>query len=270
MKSLAQKSAIVFCFIMAFFLGCVILREPWLFFGVFMISGTVAAIYFAVIKRKKFKAVAIVVIFGLVGLFGHNLYQTVNQWIEPKMVQAATESAPIQTPAPTEQPAVEENSSVVEAPCVYQDRYPSKVLQWCHLVEYYAEKKGMDPLLIAAVIVQESGGDSHAGLTVQTLNGVEYHTSGSGAVGLMQVMPKDGISGTFTNAYGVPYFSDRPTVAELYDSPDLQIEWGIHILRDNVDLYGDIREALYHYGPLDVGYKYADQVLAIYKSIRGE
>ena len=235
---------------MVFFIGCLILGEPWLFFGVFMITGFVAAIYFAVVTREKFKAVAVVTVFGLVGLFGHNMYGKVSQLLEPRIVQAATEEV-----TEIQNTVTEDNSSPVEVPCIYQDRYPAKVVQWCHLIEASAEKYGMDALLIAADMLQESGGDP-------------VIMSSSGAVGLMQVMPRDGIAAGFQCING-PCFANRPTIEELKD-PAFNIDFGVKYLSGLVDKWGDIREALYHYGPMDVGYSYADQVLALYKSIRGE
>jgi len=243
MKTFAIKAAIIFCIIAAFFLGCLILGEPWLFFGVFMIIGFVAALFFALVKGEKFKAVAVVTVFGLVGLFGHNMYAKANLLLEPRVVLAASEET-----SQTQNTAVEEAPPPVEAPCVYQDRYPAKVAQWCHLIEASAEKYGMDALLIAADILQESGGQPEV-------------ISSSGAVGLMQVMPRDGISASFMCING-PCFANRPTIEELKD-PAFNIDFGVRYLSGLVEKWGDIREALYHYGPMDVGYSYADKVLAI-------
>jgi len=80
----------------------------------------------------------------------------------------------------------------------------------------------------------------------------------------MQVMPKDGIAATFV-CKGRPCFSDRPTIAELRD-PAYNIEYGTRLLKGLVKKSGgDLREALRQYGPINVGYSYADTVLALYR-----
>ena len=93
----------------------------------------------------------------------------------PLTVSAATEEV--------QNAAVQETHSS-NATCKFQERYPTKILPWCSLIETAADKYGMDALLIAAVMLQESGGQPEV-------------MSGSGAVGLMQVMPRDGIAATF-------------------------------------------------------------------------
>jgi hypothetical protein len=64
-------------------------------------------------------------------------------------------------------------------------------------------------------------------------------------------------------------FSARPTCAELKD-PNTNIGWAVHYLatlhaRNNADW----RQALYRYGPMDVGYRYADLVLSHYARAKG-
>ena len=90
--------------------------------------------------------------------------------------------------------------------------------------------------------------------------------SESGAVGLMQVMPNDGIAASFLCANG-PCFAGRPSTQELLD-PGFNINFGTKMLAGLVEKYGSTRDALTAYGPYDVGYGYADLVLAIYDSIR--
>jgi soluble lytic murein transglycosylase-like protein len=107
--------------------------------------------------------------------------------------------------------------------------------------------------LIAAVILQESGGNSMA-------------YSSSGAVGLMQVMPRDGLAAQFQCVNG-PCFASRPAIAELQD-PAYNIEYGTRMLAGLVSRTGEVREALKAYGPMDRGYSYADTVLAIYENYR--
>jgi len=130
-------------------------------------------------------------------------------------------------------------------------RYPESIRRWCNLIERYAGEENMDPRLIAAVILQESGGDPQA-------------YSYSGAVGLMQVMPRDGLAANFICSGG-PCFSSRPTMEELFD-PEFNISYGTRMLGGLVRKYGDVREALYSYGPHDVGYYYADLVLGIFNA----
>jgi soluble lytic murein transglycosylase-like protein len=135
--------------------------------------------------------------------------------------------------------------------CAVSASYPASVRQWCGAIETYARQHQLDPNLVAAVMQQESGGDAGA-------------YSSSGAVGLLQVMPSDGIAATFYCSAG-PCFSGRPSTQELLN-PDFNISYGVKMLAGLVNRYQDVREALRSYGPLDVGYSYADTVLAIYQS----
>lgn len=135
--------------------------------------------------------------------------------------------------------------------CTVSENYPQSIRQWCQLITSYASKNNLHPDLLAGLIWQESGG-----------NPVAY--SKSGAVGLMQVMPKDGLAAAFTCPNG-PCFKDRPTIAQLQD-PEFNIAYGSRMLSDLVSQHGSLREALKRYGPMDVGYYYADKVLAIYQT----
>jgi soluble lytic murein transglycosylase-like protein len=112
------------------------------------------------------------------------------------------------------------------------------------LIDKYAAETELPAALIAAVMWQESGGDPDA-------------YSYSGAVGLLQVMPRDGI------AEGFGVFGNRPTINELQD-PEFNVKYGTGMLAGLVNKYGSYRDALLHYGPMNVGYYYADKVLAIY------
>lgn len=135
--------------------------------------------------------------------------------------------------------------------CSVSGNYPENIKQWCNLITEYSRKNDLDPDLIAALVWQESGG-----------NAIAY--SRSGAVGLMQVMPKDGIAATFQCPNG-PCFASRPSIKELQD-PNFNIKYGTGMLAGLVNRYGDVREALKYYGPSNVGYYYADKVLGIYKN----
>jgi len=140
-----------------------------------------------------------------------------------------------------------------ENQCDVSDKYPESIRQWCSLITKYANEKNISPDLIAALIWQESGGDK-----------LSY--SNSGAVGLMQIMSRDGIAATFMCANG-PCFSSRPMIEELQD-PEFNIRYGINMLAGLIERKGSIREALVAYGPMDVGYYYADKVLAIYEQYK--
>jgi soluble lytic murein transglycosylase-like protein len=139
---------------------------------------------------------------------------------------------------------------VANSSCRLSTNFPADILQWCQLITAKAELSGLAPDLIAALIWQESGGDPLA-----------YSTSG--AVGLMQVMPRDGVATNFTCVNG-PCFASRPTIEELQD-PEFNVQYGADMLAGLIKRSGSLREALKAYGPMDVGYYYADKVLAIYK-----
>jgi len=137
--------------------------------------------------------------------------------------------------------------------CQVSLSYPMEILQWCRIITEEAIRAELPPNLIAAVMLQESGGDSSA-------------YSASGAVGLMQVMPRDGIAAEFECING-PCFTSRPTIEELLE-PGYNIEYGSQMLSGLVARQGSFREALKAYGPMDVDYSYADRVLSIYEIYR--
>ncbi|WP_299024816.1 transglycosylase SLT domain-containing protein [uncultured Thermanaerothrix sp.] len=179
------------------------------------------------------------------------------RWIaSPSLtVQAAGEEMAALTPTPvpeTEAGATSETETG-ERDCSISLRFPDKVRRWCSLIERYAAENGLDPNLIAAVILQESGGNPEA-------------YSKSGAVGLMQVMPRDGLAASFMCKNG-PCFASRPSMEELFD-PEFNIAYGTRMLAGLIQRTGDVREALRAYGPINVGYYYADIVLRIYETYR--
>ena len=167
----------------------------------------------------------------------------------PQVVQADTEeqarqaemAAPVAEMPPAENPDG----------CALPVSYPEAIHQWCQPINQAAAYYGLDPRLIAAVMLQESGGHPDA-------------YSKSGAVGLMQVMPRDGLAADFMCANG-PCFSSRPSMEELFD-PQFNIDFGAMMLSGLISKYGDNREGLRAYGPMDSGYHYADLVLAIYNN----
>jgi soluble lytic murein transglycosylase-like protein len=133
--------------------------------------------------------------------------------------------------------------------------FSNSIQQWKEIIEHSAINLNLDANLIASVILQESGGDPQA-------------YSSSGAVGLMQVMPRDGLAAGFI-CDGIPCFQSRPSMQELYD-PHFNIEYGSRMLNGLINKYGDWREALRVYGPMDVGYEYADLVLLIKNNVQNE
>jgi soluble lytic murein transglycosylase-like protein len=140
------------------------------------------------------------------------------------------------------------SSSQPSGDCTLKPSYPASVRQWCALIQHHATEQNLDPNLVAAVILEESGGDSQA-------------YSKSGAVGLMQVMPNDGIASSFTCG-DHPCFTNRPNTSQLLD-PEFNIEYGTRLLNSLVQRNGNLRDALKAYGPIDVGYSYADAVISI-------
>ncbi len=137
--------------------------------------------------------------------------------------------------------------------CPLASAYPDSIRRWCGWIDQYARQYGLDTNLVAAVMLQESGGNPDA-------------YSGSGAVGLMQVMPRDGIAAGFTCANG-PCFASRPSMEELFD-PEFNLSYGARMLAGLIERRGSVRDGLMAYGPANVGYYYADKVLAIYERYR--
>jgi soluble lytic murein transglycosylase-like protein len=135
--------------------------------------------------------------------------------------------------------------------CSLGASFPGSIRQWCNLIMFYAGKNRLAPDLVAAVILQESGGNPQA-------------YSVDGAVGLMQVMPSDGLAASFQCPSG-PCFTRRPTTAQLLD-PEFNISFGTSMLAGLIQKYNSIRDGLKYYGPSGIGYDYADKVLAIWEN----
>ena len=133
------------------------------------------------------------------------------------------------------------------------NRYPTSVTQWEEQIVSAAQGYDLDPNLIAAVMLQESGGQPEV-------------ISTSGAVGLMQIMPRDGIAKWFM-CNGYPCFANRPSTTELFD-PDFNIDFSARMLSNLINMKISIRDALKSYGPMDVGFMYADKVLSIYAAYK--
>jgi len=135
--------------------------------------------------------------------------------------------------------------------CTLSHYFPDSIQQWCQIIEENAAAVSLDPNLIAAVILQESGGNPVV-------------VSHSGAVGLMQVMPNDGIAASFQCING-PCFASRPSSEQLM-VPSFNVNYGTQMLANLFAKHGNIRDALYSYGPMSVGYSYADIILQIFHS----
>jgi soluble lytic murein transglycosylase-like protein len=78
----------------------------------------------------------------------------------------------------------------------------------------------------------------------------------------MHVMPRDGLATQFQCPNG-PCFADRPSIKELRD-PIFNVKYGTQMLAGLIKKYGNVRDALKAYGPMDVGYTYADKVIALW------
>jgi soluble lytic murein transglycosylase-like protein len=155
-----------------------------------------------------------------------------------------------QTKQTNSKPASENKSpQPFDGECAVSSQFPPNITRWCNLITQYSLKHNLDPDLTAAVIWLESGGNEQA-------------YSHSGAVGLMQIMPRDGLAASFMCANG-PCFQDRPSTNELRD-PENNIAFGTRYLSSLINKSGNLREALKSYGPLDAGYSYSDKVLSIF------
>jgi hypothetical protein len=172
----------------------------------------------------------------------------------PSEARAEILTENVNAPVAESAPATVEATVVVEpVSCAVSSRYPAEITQWCALITRYAQQFGLPPDLVAGLVWLESGGNPEA-------------YSHSGAVGLMQVMPRDGLAAGFICRNG-PCFANRPSSSELYD-PEFNIKYGTRMLAGLLTRHGSFREALRAYGPMDVGYSYADKVLGIYERHR--
>lgn len=83
----------------------------------------------------------------------------------------------------------------------------TSIAPWYDLCKKYGDKYGLSPEIVGTTIMVESGGKANV------------PPSSAGAIGLMQVMPREAGAD----------FSDRPTKTELLD-PETNITWGCKIL----------------------------------------
>lgn len=150
-------------------------------------------------------------------------------------------------------------------PCEIVPGYSDQIMAWCGLITYYAKARGLDPNLIAAVLMVESYGGKvepcdALGRGNQVIDGISFCSSVDGAIGMMQIMPSDGIS---KKKYG-SLFYDRPTSLELLN-PETNLAYGTKMLK-NLGAATNPRKALFHYGPATGTYEYADLVLSYYNA----
>jgi soluble lytic murein transglycosylase-like protein len=137
--------------------------------------------------------------------------------LEATLVQAPAPAAPAPAAQPFSQVLTQAQTGTSAS------GLPAQAQQFLPQIQQAADKYGVDPALIEAVIQQESGFNPQA-------------TSSSGAAGLMQLMP--------ATAQGLG-------VTDPYD-PAQSIDAGARYLRGQLDRYhGDVRLALaaYNAGP---------------------
>ncbi len=149
--------------------------------------------------------------------------------------------------------SLQEVDMAAHSECKISPSYPASIQQWCNIITREAGEHGVEPDLIAAMMLQESGGQPEV-------------MSHSGAVGLMQVMPRDGIAAEFMCING-PCFANRPSIDELLD-PEFNVQYGTDMISGLISRTGSVRDGLKAYGPMDVGYYYADIVLGLMDSYR--
>jgi soluble lytic murein transglycosylase-like protein len=106
--------------------------------------------------------------------------------------------------------------------------------------------------LLGALTWWESGGDKDA-------------ISEAGAVGLTQVMPKDGIAASFMCQNG-PCFANRPTIEELKD-PQFNLEFGGCYLSNLVSEHGLLVGLTRYSGGYPYA-QYATPIIQIYENLK--
>lgn len=212
------------------------MRQPFLIFLPGVIFGIIILVVFASLAATNESALA----YAIPVTGAATAQPTAQATTAPKTTSSTPSSA-------------SKSSAQTGSNCTLPARYPASIRQWCALIEQEAGKNSIEARLIAAVMLQESGGNAKA-------------YSKSGAVGLMQVMPRDGIAATFQCKNG-PCFASRPSMAQLYD-PEFNVNFGSKMLAGLIKKYGNARDALKAYGPMDSGYTYADKVLSIYNNYK--
>lgn len=245
MKQISKRFVVILFILSGFYLTGMVLDKGWIFpLFVFLLGSFFSVYELGSGKRGRATAKIIMIFTILASIFLLATFNYFRQIIIPATVEAKEDvkivaiSSPRQSSSP-EQPQDDEND---EEEC-WQDQ---RVSQWCTSIMEASHKYGLEPKIVAAVILVESGGQPEV-------------ISSAGAVGLMQVMPRDGIAAGFQCING-PCFANRPSTDELLD-PTFNIDYGSKMLAGLLERHGDIREALKAYGPADYGYIYADLVL---------
>ena len=153
--------------------------------------------------------VACLILAGLLSLVTFHMSPATSQ-VNPELIPTSAQAELGSQP----QAAATPPPDAAGAACTVHARYPASIRRWCGLITQYASQQGLPPDLVAALIWQEFGG-----------NPVAY--SSSGAVGLMQIMPSDGLAASFQCAAG-PCFSNRPKIDAL-EKPRIQrFIWHTH------------------------------------------
>lgn len=143
-------------------------------------------------------------------------------------------------PSGRQSPPVAEAAPAVELPA----SLPDSVTRWRDIIHWAADKHGVDPVLVAMVMLQESRGDPEA-------------VSSAGALGLMQVVPR-----------WHPQINDG---LGPFDPPH-NIDVGVGILADNLRTCGTVRGALamYNGGQCQPVYDETRRYVAAITSMYGE
>jgi hypothetical protein len=152
------------------------------------------------------------ILVGLVGFFITSAFIVSDELVQP--AQTTMGVSEVDQDAMDESPPGDFPSAATTGDCKVSRKFPDRVYKWCDLITRFADQHNLPPDLIAAVIWQESGGNPQS-------------FSRSGAVGLMQVMPSDGLAAQFQCANG-PCFANRPKTKQLKD-PEFNIKYGVRI-----------------------------------------
>jgi len=242
-RTFLKVLAIGICFLLALYFFGLMINKPGIFPTTVGVIGGLLILYMTLAKRRIPEAFIVFIIFGFVAIYALGSFTKVRGFLCLHQVQAASSEA-----APIEIAEIETTEPVCSLTFL-----PDSIAPWCGFIEVSAAKYNVEPELIAAVMLQESGGQPEV-------------ISASGAVGLMQVMPSDGIAAGFMCING-PCFASRPSTQELLD-PAFNVDYGVRMLAGLIERYGNERDALKAYGPMPEEliriygdeYYYADKV----------